>query len=452
MAQRLGHRAVVLGASIAGLLAARVLADCYDEVEVIDRDELPEDPGPRGGVPQARHAHALLAGGVLALEELLPGLIDDLVSRGAPDCDPLRDCQVFLLGNEICSPPSGLRVVAPTRPFLELRVRTHVRAVSNIKICDRTDVTSLMFDGDMVTGVLALPRSAHGRQAGEPQQVVADLVVDATGRGSKLGRWLADAGWPQPTLERIPIDLAYTSRRYRFGSDVLDGRSAVIYSAYPGQNRGAVAAVQEDGIGLVSLNGMLGDHPPTDPDGFHEFAHSLPVPLLHRVVETAEPVDPKPVRYRFPDNVRRRYDRLDRFPRRLLVFGDAVTSTNPVNAQGMSVTAINALVLRDHLRRGEVPDGRRLAHAMIRRTGAAWDLSAGSNRAFDGVPGQLSPLGRIMARYVNRLQRAAVDEPAVATALIRVVQLLAPPPLLLRPDIMLRGLRPRTRRRDVADT
>jgi 2-polyprenyl-6-methoxyphenol hydroxylase-like FAD-dependent oxidoreductase len=442
MSPRVGRRAVVIGASIAGLLAARVLAEAYDEVELIDRDLLRSDASPRGGVPQGRHAHALLARGCLALDDLLPGFADDLIAHGAPTGDLLGDNLLYFGGHRCVRTRSGLRSLSASRALLESRVRAHLTAFPQVKVTDRTDVTGLLTDGASVLGVLVSAR-ADGRGS---QPVAADLVVDASGRGSRLPEWLAELGWPEPPEDRVRVDLGYSSRRYRMDRHLLDGDLMVVYSAFPGHPRGVVAMVLEDGCGLVTLAGMLGDHPPTDPAGFRRFAHSLPLPVLHRIVDTAEPVDRTPVGFRIQDSIRRRYDRIGRFPSGLLVTGDAVCSFNPIYGQGMTVAAVGALVLRDELRRGGPPDARRHARTLISATRAAWDLSAGADRAFPGVTGERSTTDRVLARYVRRIQRASAEDPAMATAFARVANLVSPPGLLMRPDVVFRALRPRSTR------
>ena len=133
MNRRVGDHAVVVGASMAGLLAARVLASSYAQVTLIDRDELPETPKHRRGVPHGRHLHALAARGQQALEELFPGLTAELVASGAPAGDLLAEARFYLSGHRLRQAPSGLVLLCASRPLLEGHVRARIRALSNAR-------------------------------------------------------------------------------------------------------------------------------------------------------------------------------------------------------------------------------------------------------------------------------------------------------------------------------
>ena len=176
------HHAVVLGASMAGLTAARVLADAYQRVTVLDRDTFPVAGGHRRGVPQSRHAHALLASGRAALEELFGGLTDELVAAGAPVGDLQADIRMYNEGLRLRQAPAGLTVLVVSRPLLEDRIRDRVRALGNVRLVDGCTVTGLAAtpDGHGVGGVRVLRGDGPGEEL-----VRADLVVDATGRGSR---------------------------------------------------------------------------------------------------------------------------------------------------------------------------------------------------------------------------------------------------------------------------
>ncbi|HET9292411.1 MAG TPA: FAD-binding monooxygenase, partial [Actinomycetes bacterium] len=318
MTRQIGDRAVVLGASMAGLLAARVLADAYGQVTVIDRDELPEAGAHRRGVPQGRHLHGLLARGQQALEELLPGLTAELIAQGAPAGDMLADTRLYLSGHRLRQARTGLVVLCASRPVLEGHVRARVRAIPNLRFLDRCDILGLAAtpDGRRVTGARVL-RRADGSAA---QLLGADLVVDATGRGARTPMWLEALGYPRPRQEQVRIGLGYASRTYRLPADALAGDLAVLQAATPGHPRTGGLQRLEGDRWMLTLGGILGDHPPTDPDGFLEFARSLQFPDIYETVRDAEPLD-DPVSFRFPASVRHRYERLGRFPDGLLVVG-----------------------------------------------------------------------------------------------------------------------------------
>ena len=440
MTRKIGDRAVVLGASIAGLLAARVLADAYEHVTVVDRDELHETPTHRRGVPQGRHIHALAARGQQILEELFPGLTDELVAEGAPVGDMLTDARLYLGGHRLHQARTGLMLLCASRPFLEGHVRARVRALPNVHLLDRCDVVGLAAtpDGGRVTGVRVL-RRADGSAEEVP---AADLVVDASGRGSRTPAWLDALGYPRPERDEVQIGLGYATRTYRLPPDALAGAIAVLAAATPDLPRTGALQRLEGDRWMLTLAGILGDHPPTDPNGFLDFAMSLRFLDIYHAIRDAEPLD-DPVGFRFPASVRHRYERQRRFPAGYLAMGDAVCSFNPIYGQGMSVAALEALTLSRHLKRGVEPQPRAWYRDLAALVDVPWAMSAGGDLAFPGVPGRRTVKIRLLGRYLARLQTAAADDAHLAVAFIRVVGLVAQPQSLLTPGhvvrVMLKG-------------
>ena len=435
---QIGDHAVVLGASMAGLLAARVLADAYGQVTVIDRDQLPEASTHRRGVPHGRHAHALLARGQQALEELFPGLTAELIAQGVPTGDLLANGRWYVSGHRLRQAPIGLVSLSASRPLLEGYVRARVRTLPNVAFLDSCDIIGLVAtpDGRRITGARVLGRADGGAE----ERLGADLVVDATGRGSRTPIWLEALGYERPDEEQVRVGLGYATRTYRLPPDALDGDLAVLDATTPEHPRGGALLLLEGDRWMVTLAGMLGDHPPTDPDGFLAFARSLRFPDIHQAIRHAEPLD-DPVGFRFPASVRHRYERLDRFPDGLLVLGDAVASFNPIYGQGMSVAAVEALTLRRHLERGIEPQPRRWFRDLAHVVDVPWEMAAGGDLVFPGVQGRRTAKVRLVSTYLARLHAAAAHDANLATAFIRVAGLVDPPQTLLRPGIVLRVLR-----------
>jgi 2-polyprenyl-6-methoxyphenol hydroxylase-like FAD-dependent oxidoreductase len=432
-------RAVVLGASTAGLLAARVLADAYAQVTVIDRDDLPDGAMHRRGIPHGRHVHALLARGQQALEELFPGFTADLVGQGMPAGDMLGDTCWYLGGHRLRQANTGLVALSASRPVLESEVRARVRALPNVTFVDRCDAVGLMTTPDRhrVTGACVL-RRADGSAVEEV--LSAGLVIDATGRGSRTPAWLEALGYPRPRQDQVRMGLGYATRIYRVRRDALGGDLALVHGATPQHSRGGVLQLLDGDRAMLTLGGILGDHPPTDPDGFLAFARSLQFPEIYQAIRDADPLD-DPVPFRFPASVRRRYERLGRLPDGFLVIGDAVCSFNPVYGQGMTVAAVEALTLRSHLERGAEPQPRQFFRDISRVVDAPWAMAVGGDLAFPGVQGHRTVMIRLVNGYLARLHAAAAHDASLATAFIGVAGLVERPESLLRPSIALRVLR-----------
>lgn len=438
MTTHIGDRAVVLGASMSGLLAARVLADAYAQVILVDHDTLPVDDAPRRCVPQGRHIHVLIARGQQILEELFPGFTDDLVAQGVPKLDQLGEVRWYLSGHRLRQATSGMTVVSASRPLLERYVRSRVEKLPAVTVVDRCDIAGIATTPDRrrVTGVRVLRRADDSAE----EILDADLVVDATGRGSRIPVWLEALGYQRPEEEKIQIDLGYATRTYRLPTVSLGADLGIVIAPTPEHPRGAGVQVIEGNRCLVTLAGILGDHPPTDPDGFLDFARSLQFPDVYDAIRDAEPLDtPRP--FRFPASVRRRYEGLTRFPDGLLVTGDGLCSFNPIYAQGMSVAALEAVALRRQLQRGDPPQPHRFFRDVAKVLDVAWDMSVGGDLAFPGVAGNRGPKARLGNAYIPRLHAAAAKDPVLAKAFVRVAALVDGPEKIMRPGVLLRVLR-----------
>jgi hypothetical protein len=246
-------------------------------------------------------------------------------------------------------------------------------------------------------------------------------------------------GYPRPEKNRIEIRLGYATRCYRLRAGAL-GDDLVIATGPTRDNpRAGVVALMEGGWHIVTLAGILGDHPPLNPDGFDAFAASLCFPDVSEALVGATPLD-DPVGFRFPANVRHRYERLRRFPAGLLVIGDAVCSFNPIYGQGMTVAAMEAATLRDLLSSGSPPAYRQYFQRIAKMIDTPWDIAVGADLAFPGVPGRRTAKVRIVNAYVPRLHAAATTDSSLGRAFMRVMGMVDRPEGLLRPDRVLRVL------------
>jgi 2-polyprenyl-6-methoxyphenol hydroxylase-like FAD-dependent oxidoreductase len=446
----LGERAVVLGASMGGLLAARVLADFFRTVTVIERDELPDDPVNRRGVPQGRHVHALLARGAQTLEEFFPGVLDELVAAGAPVVDEgeLSNRYLSFGGHEvlrsgtIAGHDNANTLYVPSRPLLESHVRRRLQAIGNVTIHSGQDVAELTAAADRhrVTGVRVVNR-AEGAQ----QELTADLVVDAMGRGAHTPALLENLGYGRPVEDHIVMHTTYVSQPLRIPPGTVKERLFLIGPA-PGRPMGAFLFGYEHDTWLFTVFGMVGQEPPGDLAGMLSFAEDFAPAQLLAAVRAGESLG-SVVRHRMPSSQWRRYDRMRRLPDGLLVCGDAICSFNPIYGQGMSVAALDAVALRDCLRGGVTDLPRRYFRAAAKAIGVAWGLGAGSDLAFPEVQGRRTPSMRLTNRLVDLVLTACESDAVVATQFLRVTGLLDPPTRLLHPSFLYRVATVNLRRR-----
>jgi hypothetical protein len=303
---------------------------------------------------------------------------------------------------------------------------------------DRCDVAGLITTPDRgrVTGVRLVRRLDGSAE----QTLTADLVVDATGRGSRTPAWLEMLGYPRPPVDRIRIGLGYVSRTYRLVPGLLEGRLGILNAPTPEHPRGgALAAIETDRF-LVTLFGILGDQPPTDPGGFADFAVTLQFPHINDALRDAEPLD-EPVAFQHPTSVRHRYEKLTRFPQGLLVMGDAMCTFNPIYGQGMTVVALQALALRAHLQQQSTPQPVKFFRQIGRIVDVPWTMSTGGDLAFPKVAGQRTLQMRLLNGYLDKLLAGAAHDPRLGRAFLRVAGLVDPPQALLAPGVATRVLR-----------
>lgn len=345
----LGNRAIVVGGGMGGLFSARVLADHFDEVVVLDRDAEPTTADPRGTVPQGHHFHVLLPGGLDAMTEWFPGFVDDLVDTGSVEMQLGRDFYAYTAAGKSYSIQAhvpdpiddGEMTYVQTRPQLELNVRRRVASVPNITLRYDSLVDSPITEGDRVSGV----------NLRDGESISADLVVDASGRNSCTARWLPELGFDTAPETYVNCDVTYASMIGEPAEwDAFEGSVIFFMAADEGEHAGRGGAVVKlpDGKWMVSLLGRYGDTPSTDWGEFREFGRTVISPIFDELVDTVTPsTDIKT--YRMARAVRHHYEQVDRFPEGLLPIGDSVCFFNPTHGQGMSSVAGQARGLQSLL-------------------------------------------------------------------------------------------------------
>jgi 2-polyprenyl-6-methoxyphenol hydroxylase-like FAD-dependent oxidoreductase len=432
-----GGHAVAVGGSIAGLVAARALADHFAQVTVLERDDLSKGGGERKGVPQARHAHGILAGGRQGLERMFPGFGDRLVARGALDGDILGDSRWFGHGVELARAPTSLRGLLASRPLLEDEVRRSLTALPNVTLRNGLAVEGLIANEarSRIVGVRLLKSRAA---TDVPETLAADLVVDASGRGSRSSSWLESLGFHGPEEETIDVGIAYTTRMFeRRGRGAPEDPVALIVGASPPSWRFGVALAVEGDRWIVTLGGYFGDGAPAEQAGFMDFARTLQAPVIADLLAGSKPVS-EFATYRFQGSQRRRYERLSRFPQGYLVFGDALCSFNPIYGQGMTSAVLQAEALATCLGEGQEQLAARFFAAASKVIDTPWQIAAGADLAHPSLVYQAGLIKRLMNSYIVRLYRSAAHDAVLASEFLTVANLLAEPSRLFAPSIVRR--------------
>jgi 2-polyprenyl-6-methoxyphenol hydroxylase-like FAD-dependent oxidoreductase len=425
------RHAIVIGASMAGLTAARVLADHADTVTVLDRDDLPAGAETRRGVPQGRHAHAILGGGARALEELFPGLMAEMVANGAGLLD-FNEGRWFQAGGYRAKSLLERKVISASRPFLESHVRERVSALPNVEIRSGCAVECLLATGDRIRGA----RVFDGRTTVDLE---ADFVVDCSGRASQAGLWMEQLGFTAPTVDEVRCDMRYATMILRRSPSDLEGTFAITIETPPSGKRAAFLVPIEGNRWMLTMGASFGAPVPADEAEFRAAVATLPAGDIAGVVEQTD-VLASVAHHRLVTSKRRRYERLRRVPAGFVALGDAVCSFNPIYGQGMSSAALQAVALGGCVA-GHAND-QGLVRAFYRQAAKViatpWAIAVGADFAYPECRGP-KPFGTdLVNRYMRKVLIAAQASPEVNTAMILVQNLMAPPASLFKPSIVLK--------------
>lgn len=425
--------AVVVGASMAGLAAARVLSDHYESVVVLERDELPDGSGSRHGVPQGAHSHVLVAAGLREFERLFPGFRSDLIAAGGTVIDIGSQIYMSRFSRAWPSVPSGVEFVSSSRPLLESILRERVAKLPAVTIREGVAVSALTGTADSVTGVL-LGRGEH---------VAADLVVDCTGRAGGSDRWLTELGLPVPEQIDIRIGLGYATRIYRRGNDDLPGWKGIVTLPTPPQESVVgVAFPIEDDRWLVSLIGWHVDDLPSDGASFTAAARALPDPAIAELLDRVDPVT-DPVTARLRSNHRRLFERLGSVAAGYVVLGDGICSFNPFYGHGMTCAVREAVALGTALERHDRASAE-MVHEYYRAAAEVvatpWQMAVDGDFAYAETTGPRPRGVGLRNRYATRLMLASQVVPELKTMFFGVLQLVVPPDRLMQPRVVMQAL------------
>jgi 2-polyprenyl-6-methoxyphenol hydroxylase-like FAD-dependent oxidoreductase len=435
---------VVLGGSLAGLLAAAAVAPYADRVRLLDRDDLGSELlAPRRGTPQAGHSHALLMGGLAAFDELVPGFSQDVVDHGGILSDVLGRTLWLVDDRQQARAVSGALWLISSRTLIESCVRRRVASLPNVTLEGGVDIVDLASSDDFsrVTGAVVSERGGTATQRFVP----ADLVIDASGKKPRSLAWLKAHGYAVPDETVVPAGIRYVTRRFEQVPGVLDDLDCVTIPPYAGSSRAGLALRQEGGIWSVTLGGRFGEEPPLDLDAFRAFARSLPTRALADVADHCTPID-EPLQAAFPVSRLRHWDMLQRRPRGLVVLGDAVAAVNPTVGQGMTMTAQQAVALRTTLREHGVDDiASKAATALAEAVETAWEIGT-IDDLMAITPEAASKVDRLLGRFLDRTIAVGTQRVDVALALMRVFHLLDTSAALFHPRLLWAVYGPASRR------
>ncbi|HEY9305143.1 MAG TPA: oxidoreductase [Mycobacterium sp.] len=424
---------MIIGASIAGLCAARVLSDFYERVTVFERDELPSTPVNRAAVPQGRHVHLLMARGAVEFEALFPGLLDDMVAAGVPKLENRPDCIYFGAAGHLLGVGETLRdtftAYVPSRPHLEWQIRRRAVDLGNVEIVQRA-VREPRFDADAarVTAVLI----------DDNDFVPADLVIDAAGRGTRLPVWLEQWGYQRPRDEVVDVGISYASHQFRLPEGLIQER-VIVAGASRAQLRGLGMLGYEDGSWVITTFGVAKVQPPQSFPEMVRLAEELLPSRLSRALAHAEPVG-EVAFHRFPTSRWRRYDKLDRFPAGIVPFGDAVASFDPTFGQGMTMTSLQAGHLREALTDGQDVE-RKVNRATAKTTYPVWTMNTIGDLNFHHAAGHAPWWYRPVGNLFDQFLGAAETEPVLAEWFLRRFSLLDSLYMVPTPPLIARAIR-----------
>lgn len=436
-------RAVVIGGGIAGMLAARVLADHFHRVTLLERDRYPAGAADRPGVAQARHVHFLLRRGLMIMEELFPGLTADLLAAGCPQIDQGRDYRILYRSGWSPGLPCGLDILNFTRPVLEAAIRRRLMANARVSGREGVEVVALSLDGAgrRVDGVRIRQRGARaGEEGGET--LAADLVVDASGRNSRAPEWLTAAGFPAPAEASVDAFWGYATRLYEPAADFAAGwRMLLVMNRPPDEPRAGIIQRVEGNRWMVTIAGVMEDYPPTDERGFLDFARSLRSSELYEAIRDARPVSDISG-YRRTDNRLRHFENLARAPERFVALGDSVCCFNPVYAQGMTLAALGAAelghALRRQGRRGLDGLARRFQRRLARVISAPWALATGEDLRWPSTRGgRITLKVRFLHWYIDRVIQGIPGSAEIYRRFQEVNHMLKPAGALFHPAVSL---------------
>ncbi|WP_414622194.1 FAD-dependent oxidoreductase [Calothrix sp. CCY 0018] len=434
------HTAVVIGSSMAGLLNARVLADYFTQVIVVERDALPQQPQTRKGVPQANHVHVLLTQGYRILKQLFPGIDAELSKAGAPKVNWGKEYALFAYWGWHPRIESDLITHTSSRAFLECLVRRRLSDFKNIKFREKTQVRGLLTNSQnsQVTGVKLYDLDEYFEE-----ELVADLVVDASGRNSQMPNWLESMGYQPPEKTEINSFLGYSTCWFECPENLeVDWKAMAIFYKASHNKHGGVIVPVEGNRWAVTLAGIARDYPPSDNEGFLECARNLRDSAIYDAIKDAKPIS-KVHSYRRTENSWLHYE-LARLPEGLVIVGDAACAFNPIYGQGMTTAALGALTLQkclpssftnsQYIGKGFTKNYQKELAKVLK---APWLMATSDDFRWETTEGgKPDKITQFMHKYMDEVIILAVHKPQVYKVFAEVMHMIKKPTALFAPGII----------------
>lgn len=457
--------ALVIGGSLAGLLAGRSLANHFDRVTIVERDIYPDQPAPRKGVPHSRFPHSLMLRGQQILEQFFPGLRAELVAEGAIEVDSMKDVAFLTSAGWATRCSSDLRLLTCSRDLLDWGIRRRLAAFPKVQFLQGASVTGLLTDAERTKIVGVSLHRCAGSNSQPNEKLCADLIVDASGKASRAPQWLIALGYTPPSETEVDASVGYVARIYQPPASLaVDWKLLFVPAAPPQRQRGgAIFPIEGDypkgetasqsahrsprwvvslvgGGFFAGAQGANRNYPPTDEAGFLAFARSLPTPILAEVIEQSIPLTPIYAYYGNENRVRH-YDQLSDAPTHFVAVGHAVCSLNPTYGQAMTVAALEAVILdqffQHHTTIDLNHDTCHLQQKLAKAHHEAWLVATGVDYRYRNP--QSKPLN-VATRFVNwywdQVMELIVEQARVYRTFMEVLHLLKPAIALLQPYIL----------------
>ncbi len=435
--------AIVIGGSIAGLLAGRSLANHFHRVTIIERDVFPLQPSPRRGLPQSYFLHVLLKRGQLILEEFFPAMTEELLAAGCPQLQG-ENVALYLSTGKAATYAGGWPSLSFSRDLLDWTIRRRLLQFPNVEFLQGASVTQLLPQVNCkgVAGVVVRQHDSTNRKQVIEERIDADFVVDASGKSSQAPCWLRHLGYEPPAETVVNAHIGYAHRLYQRPAQLqTDWQALLVQATPPDHTRMGILFPIEGDRWMVGLGGGYGDHPPTDSVGYVEFARSLPTPELYHAIKDAAPLSDINL-YSGNENRRRAYERMSPYPKNFVIIGHAACAFNPVYAQGMTTAALAAQVLDRQLSRSHLPWRRRnLAKAIQRQLAqvqaAPWMMATSLDYRYPQVKAKnfLNSMP-LLYWYQDQIWQLLPKSPTVHRITMDVAHMLKPPIAMFSPIML----------------